>query len=69
MENKEKNNNSENEYVEADYTEFIAAPHTEVLVEPHHVRTAIIYSLYIILGLITITVFIFVFSYNVKNAL
>ncbi len=62
MENKEKNNNSENEYVEADYTEFIAAPHTEVLVEPHHVRTAIIYSLYIILGLITITVFIFVFK-------
>ena len=47
MENKEKNNNSENEYVEADYTEFIAAPHTEVLVEPHHVRAAIIYSLYI----------------------
>ena len=62
MVNKEKNNNPENEYVEADYTEFIAAPHTEVLVEPHHVRTAILYALYVILGLITITVFIFVFK-------
>ena len=60
MENKE-NNNPENEYVEADYTEFIAAPHTEVLVEPHHVRTAIIYSLYSLLGLIALAILIYVF--------
>ena len=61
MENK-KNNNSENEYIEADYTEFIAAPHTEVLVEPHHVRKAIFYTLYVVLGLITLSVFIYVFK-------
>lgn len=61
MENK-KNNNSENEYVEADYTEFIAAPHTEVLVESHHVRTAIFYSLYTLLGLIALAILIYVFN-------
>ena len=61
MESK-KNNNSDSEFVEADYTEFIAAPHTEVLVEPHPVRTAIFYTLYVVLGLITLSVFIYVFK-------
>lgn len=61
MSNHDKNANSENEYVEADYTEFIAAPHTEVLVEPNYLRKTILYALYTILGLITLTVLVIVF--------
>lgn len=60
MENKKKAN-SDNEYIEADYTEFIAAPHTEILVESKPVRKIIYFSLYIILGLITLAVIIYVF--------
>ncbi|MBR5711584.1 MAG: hypothetical protein IKX40_12580 [Thermoguttaceae bacterium] len=61
MENKD-NANSENEYVEADYTEFIAAPHTEVLVESKPVRKILNYIIFTILGLITLGVFIYVFQ-------
>ena len=61
MENKE-NADSENEYIEADYTEFIVTPHTEVLVESKPVRKALYYALYTVLGIITLSVFIYVFQ-------
>ena len=55
---KKDNNNSE--YTEADYTEFIATPHTEALVERSPVKTIIYYSIYALLGIITVCVIIFV---------